>query len=151
MLWNLKTPKSDATTQVWRDFVIQVFRKDDGRTMDKTRAQKLSQEWMLEYDMLEVDSSMTTPTCYNWKVMLENLRVRGIDTSSLTDLENGIAGYTIQGGEAYDDVRQEASTQDPHILLCVRNSLEEVRLVLKYVMVVRNKMAYAKHVASKTE
>ncbi len=75
MLWDFKTPKSDATTQVWREFVTQVLRKDDGRAIDKTRAQNLTQEWMLECDMFEVDSSMTTENCYKWKVMLENLRV----------------------------------------------------------------------------
>ena len=66
--------------------------------MDETRAQKLTQEWMLEHDMLETDTSMMTVTCYNWKVMLENYRVRGIDTTFLTDEENGIAGIPYPGG-----------------------------------------------------
>jgi hypothetical protein len=148
MLWNLQAPKSDASTQVWRDFVVKVLRKDDGRPMDKTRAQKLSQEWMLEYNMLEVDSSMTTETCYKWKVMLENLRVRGIDTSSLIDLDTGTPGYRILGGELYEDVCQEASLVDPHIAQCTRTSLEEVRLVLKYVMYHGNRLAFAEHITS---
>ena len=151
MLWNLKTPQSDASTQVWRDYVKQVLRKDDGRTMDKARAQKLSQEWMLEYDMLEVDSSMTTGTCYKWKVMFENLRVRGIDTSTLMDLEHGTPGYPFEGGERYEDVLQEASLIDHHIGQCTPGSLEQVRLVLKYVMYHGNRLAYAEHVTSNQE
>ena len=100
MLWDFKTPKSDATTQVWREFVTQVLRKDDGRAIDKSRAQKLTQEWMLEYDMFEVDSSMSTENCYKWKVMLENLRVRGIDTSSLSDLHWNARLSYCGGGSA---------------------------------------------------
>jgi hypothetical protein len=76
--------------------------------MDKTRAQLLSKEWMLEYDMVESDTSMMTTTCYNWKVMLENLRVRGIDTTSLSDGENGITGIAVPDGENYPDVYLEA-------------------------------------------
>jgi len=40
---------------------------------------------MLEYDLMEKDSSMLTETCYNWKAILENFRVRGIDTTVLTN------------------------------------------------------------------
>ena len=40
---------------------------------------------------------------------------------------------------------------DATLLACERYSLEAARLVLKYVMVMGNKMAYAKHIASKTE
>jgi hypothetical protein len=151
MLWNHKPPQSDASTQVWRDYVKQVLRKDDGRTMDKTRAQKLAQEWMLEYDMLEVDSSMTTTTSYKWKVMFENLRVRGIDTSSLRDLDNGTPGIPVVGGERYEDILQEASLIDLHISQCTPSSLEEVRLVLKYVMYHGNRLAYAEHITSNQE
>ncbi len=151
MLWSHKPPQSDASTQVWRDYVKQVLRKDDGRTMDKTRAQKLAQEWMLEYDMLEVDSSMTTTTSYKWKVMFENLRVRGIDTSSLRDLDNGTPGIPVVGGERYEDILQEASLIDLHISHCTPSSLEEVRLVLKYVMYHGNRLSYAEHVTSNQE
>ncbi len=66
--------------------------------MDKTRAQKLTQEWMLEYDLMEKDSSMLTDTCYNWKAIIENFRVRGIDTTELTNEQNGISGISIPGG-----------------------------------------------------
>ena len=128
--------------------MVNVLKKNDGRVMDKARAQKLTQEWMLEYDMLETDSSMMTTTCYNWKVILENLRVRGVDTTSLTDEENGIAGIPFPGGEPYPAVYLEASTLDPYIHRCPRNSLEETRLVLKYVMMHGNRLAYAKHVTS---
>jgi hypothetical protein len=128
-----------------------VLKKDDGRPMDKTRAQKLSQEWMLEYDMLEVDSSMTTANCYKWKVMLENLRVRGIDTSCLTDEDTGTAGYPIVGGDRYQDIRDEASLIDLQINQCTPHSLEEVRLVLKYVMYQGNRLAYAEHITSNQE
>jgi hypothetical protein len=119
--------------------------------MDKTRAQKLAQEWMLEYDMLEVDSSMTTTTSYKWKVMFENLRVRGIDTSSLRDLDNGTPGIPVVGGERYEDILQEASLIDLHISQCTPSSLEEVRLVLKYVMYHGNRLSYAEHVTSNQE
>ena len=148
LLWNFCAPKSDAPTSEWRDFVVSVLKTNDGRTIDKTRAQKLAQEWMLEYDMMETDSSMTTPLFNNWKVMLENLRVRGIDTTSLTDEENGISGIENPGGELYLDVCLEASAIDPFITHYPRNSLDEVRLVLKYVMMHGNRLAYAKHVTS---
>jgi hypothetical protein len=98
MRWIFTCPKSDANTAEWREFVTNIIMKGDGRPMDKTRAQKLTQEWMLEYDMMETDSSMLTGSCYNWKVILENLRVRGIDTTSLTDEQNGIAGIAFPGG-----------------------------------------------------
>jgi hypothetical protein len=148
MRWSFIVPKSDANTSVWRDFVTNIIKKDDGKPMDKGRAQKLTQEWMLEYDMLETDTSMLTGTCYNWKVILENLRVRGIDTTTLTDQENGISGIPFPGGELYADILLEAAVIDPHIGLCEHNSLEEVRLVLKYVMFHGNRLAYAEHVTS---
>ena len=66
--------------------------------MDKTRVQLLTKEWMLEYDMVESDASMMTTTCNNWKVMLENLRVRGIDSTSLSDEEKVITGIAVPGG-----------------------------------------------------
>ena len=87
-----------------------------------------------------------TVTCYNWKVILENFRVRGIDTTSLTDKENGIAGIPFPGGEVYPDVRAEASANDPLIDRCPQSGLEEARLVLKYVLFHGNRLAYAEHV-----
>jgi hypothetical protein len=45
----------------------------------------------------------------------------------------------------------EAGLEDPSILQCEPNTIEEARLVLKYVMVMGNKMAYAKHISLKTD
>ena len=45
-------------------------------------------------------------------------------------------------------MRLEASTNDPLIDQCPPKSLEEVRLVLKYVLFHGNRLAYAKHVTS---
>ena len=79
-------------------------------------------------------------------MIVENLRVRRVDTTVL-----GAVGIPYQGGTSYDDVLVEAKLQDPAIINCENYSIEEARLVLKYVMVMGNKMAYAKHIASKTE
>ena len=51
----------------------------------------------------------------------------------------------------YDGACAEAVQIDTKLTHCERYSLEEARLVLKYVLVMGNKMAYAKHIASRTE
>ena len=70
---------------------------------------------------------------------------------SLSDEQNGITGIPFPGGEEYPEVYIEASSVDAGIAQCPRNSLEEVRLVLKYVMMHGNRLAYARHVTSNTE
>jgi len=45
-------------TVVWREFVVNILKKSDGQALDIKRAQKLTQEWMLEYDMLETDATI---------------------------------------------------------------------------------------------
>jgi hypothetical protein len=75
-----------------------------------------------------------------WQVVVENLRVRRIDTSAL-----GMVGKAVPGGTSYDSVRDEVIDYDATIIASEKYSLEEARLVLKYVMVIGNKMA------SKTE
>jgi hypothetical protein len=77
---------------------------------------------------------------------VENLRVRRIDTSAL-----GMVGKAVPGGTSYDSIREELIDFDETIRDSEKYSLEEARLVLKYVMVTANKMAYARHIASKTE
>ena len=78
---------------------------------------------------------------YTWQIIVENLRVRRVDTMSLGDV-----GKRVLDGTPYDLIFDEAVLLDAKLLSCERNSLEGARLVLKYVMVIGNKMAYAKHI-----
>ena len=55
------------------------------------------------------------------------------------------------GGERCEDIRQEAALIDLQIDQCPPNSLEQVRLVLKYIMYHGNRLAYAEHVSSNQE
>jgi hypothetical protein len=109
-------------------------------------AKQTVKEWCAEYNMLESDSSMLEERLFTWIVIVENFRVRRIDTSVLA-----MVGKAVPGGTSYDSVRDEVIDCDATILDCEKYSLEEARLVLKYIMVMGNKMAYARHIASKTE
>jgi hypothetical protein len=73
-------------------------------------------------------------------------RVRKVDTTVL-----GAVGISVQSGTLYEDVLIEARLADPSIQQCENYTIEEARLVLKYVMVIGNKMAYAKHIYHKTD
>ncbi len=69
-----------------------------------------------------------------------------MDTSVL-----GIHGKPVIGGTDYDDVKMEVELEDRSISSQENYSLKEARLVLKYVMVMGNKMANAKHILSKRD
>ena len=109
-------------------------------------AKKAVKEWCLEYSMLESDNSMLEERLFTWQVIIENLRVRRIDTTSIIG-----HGKPVINGIAYETVRMDAALVDEQLLVQLHNSIDEARLVLKYIMVMGNRMAYAKHVSSKTD
>jgi len=144
--WAFQTPKSSDNVDVWKRFVIDVLgiAPEEARTGDM--AKKTVKNWLLEYDLLESDSSMMEERLFTWQVIIENLRVRRVDTRAIVD-----HGKPVVGGIDYDTIRIDAALIDTTLGEQVRYSKEEARLILKYVMVMGNHMAYAKHVSSKTD
>ena len=144
--WYINFPNSSDRAETWKNFVVDVLGLPAAQARTDSIAKQAVKNWCLEYDMLESDSSMTEERLFTWIVIIENFRVRRIDTIAI-----GTVGACVISGTPYDDVCLEASSEDPMIAQCVHYSIEEARLVLKYVMVMGNKMAYAKHIASKTD
>ena len=144
--WFLRIPNSTDNAQAWKSFVITILGYEPADARTDAIAKQTVKNWCQEYDLLESDSSMMEERLYTWQVVMENLRVRRVDTSPM-----GIHGKLVPNGTNYDNVRNEAMVVDSTIRDCEKYSLEEARLVLKFVMVMGNKMAYAKHIASKTE
>ncbi len=68
-------------------------------------AKQAVKNWSLEYEMFESDSSMMEERLYTWMAIVENLRVRKIDTRVL-----GAVGKFVVEGTPYDEVRIEAMT-----------------------------------------
>jgi hypothetical protein len=138
--WSLNIPASSDNAQTWKNFVTMILGKPPTDARTDAMAKQTVKEWCAEYNMLESDSSMLEERLYTWQVVVENLRVRRIDTSAL-----GMVGKAVPGGTSYDSIREEVIDYDATIIAGEKYSLEEARLVLKYVMVIGNKMA------SKTE
>ena len=81
-----------------------------------------------------------------WPVIVENLRVRKIDTSLLHP-----HGVHVPNGVAFEDVLAEVRIVDSQMAMITPKSLDEARRVLKYVIVIGHELAYAQHVASKKD
>jgi hypothetical protein len=144
--WFLDIPNSSHRADVWKSFVINILGRPLAEARTDAIAKQTVKEWCAQYDMLESDASMREDWLFTWDPIVENFRVRLVDTTAL-----GTVGVRVSNGTNYDEVLVEASAEDPSISRCVQYSLEEAQLVLKYVMVMGNKMAYAKHIASKTD
>jgi hypothetical protein len=84
LLWNIQQPKSDAPVAEWRKFATENLCLDVSlpQTLDKCKT--AIKNWLAKYDMEESDVSMTEERLYAWNIIIENLRVRRIDTSILT-------------------------------------------------------------------
>jgi len=144
--WFLRFPNSSDNAQTWKSFVTSVLGLPIADARTDSIAKQSVKNWCAEYDLFESDSSMLEERLYTWLVVIENLRVRRVDTAVFADV-----GKTVPNGTPYDLVYDEAILVDRSLDPYARYSLEASRLVLKYVMVMGNKMAYAKHIASKTE
>ncbi len=88
-------------------------------------ANQAVKNWCLMYNMHESDSSMMEPRLFTWQIIVENLRVRRVDTTVL-----GALGVAVPNGTLYNDVLMEARLEDPSILQCEPKTIEEARLVL---------------------
>ena len=144
--WYLNFPNSSDKADVWKSFVIDILEKPIGDARTDAKAKQTVKEWCAEYNMHESDSSMLEERLYTWLVVIENFRVRRVDTVAL-----GVVGVRVRDGTPYEELLDEARLHDPALSHCEKSSIEEARLVLKYVMVTGNKMAYARHIASKTD
>jgi hypothetical protein len=144
--WFLNIPNSSDKADVWKKIVMETLGKPTNDARTDSVAKQTVKEWCLEFNMQESDSSMMEDRLYTWLVIVENLRVRKVDTTVL-----GAVGISVQSGTLYEDVLIEARLADPSIQQCENYTIEEARLVLKYVMVIGNKMAYAKHIYHKTD
>jgi hypothetical protein len=120
--WSLNIPNSSDNAQTWKTFVTMILGKPPTDARTDAMAKQTVKEWCAEYNMLESDSSMLEERLYTWQVVVENLRVRRIDTSAL-----GMVGKAVPGGTSYDSVRDEVIDYDATIIASEKYSLEEAR------------------------
>jgi hypothetical protein len=103
-------------------------------------------KWQLKHYVNESDSALLHEDKNTWPVIVENLRVRKIDTSLLHP-----HGVHVPNGVGYDDVVAEVCMVDLQLAAIAPKSLDEARRVLKYVIVIGHELAYAQHVSSKKD
>jgi hypothetical protein len=88
-------------------------------------------KWQLKHFVNESDSSMLHEEKNTWAIIVENFRVRKVDTSFIAT-----HGICVPLGIKYQDILIECKECDPSIDSLCPHSLEAARQVLKYVMVI---------------
>jgi hypothetical protein len=93
-------PKSADHVDKWKSFVVDVLGLPAAEARTGDMAKKAVKNWSLEYALLESDSSMKEERLFTWQVIIENLRVRRVDTSTIIG-----HGKPVGNGTTYELVR----------------------------------------------
>jgi hypothetical protein len=143
--WAFVFPKSSSKAEEWKLFAQQVLNLSVGPNPSGEKCKDKIRKWQLKYYVNESDSGMLHEDKNTWPVIVENLRVRKIDTSLLHP-----HGVHVPNGVEYNVV-EEVRIVDLQLAAIAPNSLDEARRVLKYVIVIGHELAYAQHVSSKKD
>jgi hypothetical protein len=99
--WQMEMPKSSDNAQKWKTFATTILGVPLPQARTEAMAKQAVKEWCDLYAIIESDASMLETKNNTWLVIVENFRVRRVDTTAL-----GAVGKLVMDGTSYDTILQ---------------------------------------------